>query len=137
MTAHEIKAHFPSWTPVILSDSTYAKPTSAWLRDKFWPWFKGARENLGLMTWTRKNDCDGFSRAYAQAASDCHALTAGEESEGLAVGEFFYVGTTHVQGPHAIVVAFTDEGKLYLEPQTGQRIALTPTEEISAFFVHF
>lgn len=137
MTAQEIRAHFNPWTPVIISDETYAKPTTAWLRDSFWPWFKGARENIGLMAWTRKNDCDGFARSFAQYASDCHALTAGEDAEGLAVGEFFYIGTTHVKGPHAIIVAFTEEGKIYLEPQTGMRLAITPTEELSCFFVRF
>jgi hypothetical protein len=119
--------------PVILSDATYAKPTTAWLRDHFWPWFQKMRWNLGLNHWTRKNDCDSFSRAYAQAAQDCHALTVGETEEGLAVGQFYYIGTTHVQGPHAICVAFTDDGKIYIEPQTGQRLALTPTEELSCF----
>lgn len=137
MTAAEIRTHFPAWVPVLCADDTYAKPTVAWLRDKFWPWYVKQRFNLGLAKWERKNDCDNFSRAYAQNASDCHALTAGESSEGLAVGEFWYVGTSHVQGPHAINVAFTDEGKVYVEPQSGQRLALTPTEEQSAFYVRF
>ncbi len=136
MTAAEIRAQFPAWVPVILADETYAKPTSAWLRDSFWPWFQRMRWDLGLKNWTRKNDCDGFARAYAQAASDCHALTVGEDDDGLAVGQFFYVGTSHAQGPHAIIVAFTDEGKIYIEPQTGQRLALTPIEELSCSFVY-
>ncbi len=137
MTAADIRAEFPSWTPTIFSDATCAKPAVAWLLLKFWPWFERQRFNLGLNKWTRKNDCDNFARAYAQAAADCHALTVGEDSEGLAVGEFYYHATTQVKGPHAIVVAFTDEGKVFIEPQTGKRLTLTPTEESSCFFVRF
>jgi hypothetical protein len=135
LTASEIRSQFPAWVPLRLTDETYARPTAAWLRDMFWPWFQRKRWDLGLSRWARKNDCDNFARAYAQYAADCHALTAGEEAEGLAVGEFCYIGTTHAKGPHAIVVAFTDEGKIYVEPQTGQRLALTPTEELSCFAV--
>jgi hypothetical protein len=137
MTAAEIRAAFQPWTPLIVSDETYAKPTAAWLRDTFWPWFQKQRFDLGLHNWDRRSDCDNFARAYAQACADCHALTAGEDSEGLAVGEFFYVGSSHVKGPHAIIVAFTDEGKIYIEPQSGQRLALNPTEEMSCFHCRF
>lgn len=137
MTNQEIRSQFPSWTTAIISDETYGKPKTAWLRDKFWPWFQQMRWNLGLDKWTRRNDCDNFARAYAQACADCHALTVGNQDEGLAVGEFCYIGTSHVQGAHAIIVAFTDEGKIYIEPQTGQRLALTPSEELSCFFVRF
>jgi hypothetical protein len=137
LTAAEIRSKFPAWVPVILSDSDYGKPTVAWLREKFWPWFQRQRFDLGLLKWDRRNDCDNFARSYAQSAADCHALTVGENAEGLAVGEFYYIGTSHVKGAHAIVVAFTEEGKIYIEPQTGQRLALTPTEELSCFFVRF
>lgn len=136
MTAAELRTQFPPWVPVIVSDATYGKPTVAWLREKFWPWFQKQRFDLGLNKWERRNDCDNFARAYAQSAADCHALTKGaDDAEGLAVGEFYYVGTSHVKGPHAIVVAFTDDGKVFIEPQTGQRIALTPSEEMSCFSV--
>jgi hypothetical protein len=137
VTAEEIRSQFPSWVTVIMADATYGKPTVAWVREHFWPWFQRQRFNLGLLKWERTNDCDNFARAFAQYASDCHALTPGLQGEGLAVGEFYYIGTTHVQGPHAIAVAITDEGKVYFEPQTGQRIALSPTEELSCFFVRF
>lgn len=134
MTAAEIRAQFPSWAPCIVSDETYAKPTVNWLRLHFWPWFQRQRFNLGLAKWERRNDCDNFARAYAQAAADCHALTGGNRDEGLAVGEFFYVSA---RGPHAIICAITELGKTYVEPQTGEPIALTPQEEQSCFFVRY
>ncbi len=137
MTADELRSQFPFYTPVIISDSTYAKPTTGWLRDKFWPWFQKQRFDLGLHRWTRKSDCDDWAAGYCYSAKICHALSVGDDAEGLAVGEFFYIGTSHVQGPHAIVVAFTESGKRYLEPQTGQLLALTPSEESSCFHVRF
>jgi hypothetical protein len=138
MTDQDIRQHFPQpWTLSLTADATYAKPTLRWLRDVLWPYFKDDRHAKGLLTWTRRNDCDNFARAYAQAAADCHGANSGDASEGLAVGEFWYVGKEHVKGPHAIVVAFTDEGKVFIEPQSGQRIALTPEEENSCFLVKF
>ena len=137
MTAAEIRAQFPSWVPVILADASYGVPTVRWLGEQFWPWYQRQRWNLGLDKWERRNDCDNHARAYAQYAADCHALTGSGAGEGLAVGEFFYVATSHVQGPHAINVAFTDEGKVYLEPQTGRRLTLAPSEELSCFHVRF
>lgn len=142
MTADQLRtalfsAGIPPWVQVICTDETYGEPTVGWLRDKFWPWFQQQRFDLGLLKWERKNDCDNFSRAYAQAAADCHALTNGEDAEGLAVGEFLYIASSSVKGPHAIISAFTDEGLVYFEPQTGQRLALTPAEQLTAFSIRF
>lgn len=139
MTAAEIRSQFPAWANGILGDETYGKPTVAWLRDTFWPWHVKRRFDLGLNKWTRKNDCDNSSRRVAQDAADCHALSTGSDAEGITVGEFWYIATTHVKGPHAISVAFTDEGKVFFEPQspTWQRLALTPIEELSVFHYRF
>lgn len=139
MTAAEIRAQFPPWVRVICYDETYAKPTVAWIRDKFWPWHQKRRFDLGLHKHDRRNDCDNHMRSFAQSAADCHALTVGDvlTPEGLAIGEFMYVGTTHVKGPHGINVSFTDDGKVFWEPQTGQRLALTPLEEMSVFDIRF
>lgn len=133
MTASEIRADLPLLAPCYLCDLTYAKPTFRWLSSTFYPWFWEHRTNLGLKNWTRKNDCDNFARAYAQAAADAHALTSGNELEGLAVGEFWYHQAKG--GGHAIVIAWTDLGRVFIEPQTGFRMNLTEAEIDSCFFV--
>ncbi len=136
MTADEIRAAFPAWSRVMCYDATYGKPTVEWLLRKFYPWWKARRWEGNLDKWTRKNDCDNFGRAFAVAAQDAHADT-NQADEGLAVGEFCYIGSSHVQGPHHIVAAFTDEGLIFIEPQTGQRLALTPAEIQTCFHAAF
>jgi hypothetical protein len=63
-------------------------------------------------------------------------MSAGSDSEGLAVGEFFYHSA---RGPHAVVAAFVGEpaGLVFIEPQNNEVITLTPAERRSAFFVRF
>ena len=134
MTATELRLEFPAYTPVLIADAGYAKPTLRWLQDVFWPWFRADRERKGLRSWTRRNDCDNFARAYAQGAADCHAITAGNDQEGLAVGEYWYHSRN---GLHAVVIAFTDQGRVYIEPQTGERLQVTQQEEQSCIFARF
>lgn len=136
ISAEQLRAAFPFQALVILADTEYAEPELAWLQSEFWDWFKARRWKLGLDRWTRRNDCDNFARSYAQDCADCWAVTPGPpDCEGCAVGEFFYVSRN---GPHAIVIACTaDRGRVYIEPQTGGTLTLTPQEEQSCFFVRF
>lgn len=135
MTAAEIRLAMPLLAPVYLCDSTYGVPTFRWLSGPFWDWFWEYRTSLGLRVWNRRNDCDNFARAYCQAASDAHALTNGNNDEGLAVGEFWY--RRENGGAHAIVCAFTDLGRVFIEPQTGKQLTLSEPEIKSCFFARF
>lgn len=126
---------------MVLSDATFAAPRLAWLSGPFWEYFTALRWNVmgadgkDARSWTRKNDCDNFARAYAQAAQDCHAISTGSGAEALAVGEFFYHSP---RGPHAIVVAFCERPQpVFIEPQNNTVLALTPAEVASAFFIRF
>lgn len=136
VTAEQLRSRVPFSAPAIFADANYAVPTLAWLQGPFWDWFQKCRWDLGLKSWARRNDCDNFARAYAQAAADCHALTAsGDAAEGLAVGEWYYHSPG---GPHAIcVAAIEDDALTFVEPQNGQRLTLTPTEISSCFFARF
>lgn len=94
---------------------------------------------MGLNKWTRRNDCDNFARSYAQSANDCHALTLqrlGEDPEGLAVGEYHYF-STKLNGWHAIVVAVTENGLTFIEPQNNRLLVLTSQELRSCVFCYF
>ena len=136
MTQSEIRSFFPSWIAPFFYDVDYAKPTSDWLLNEFGPWFRKNRWKKDLDKWSRRNDCDNTARSYCVAAQDAHAK-GDSQAEAIAVGEFCYIATTHVQGAHAIVCAFTEEGLIFIEPQTGQRLALIPTEIQSCFRVSF
>jgi hypothetical protein len=122
----------------VFYDTTYARPTNDWLFNEFWPWFRKERRAVGVGQWTRRNDCDNFARAYCVFAQDAHAAHSdGAGAEAVAVGEFCYVGSSHVTRPHAIVCAFTEDGLIFIEPQTGQRLALTPQEILTCFHAAF
>lgn len=137
ITAARIQLQFIGCPHIILPDESYATPTLHWLQGLFWEWFRAARWSHNLDRWTRKNDCDNFARAYAQAAQDCHAGSHGSDAEALAVGEYFYQKAG--AGGHAIVAAFVgDPAELvFIEPQSNQLLDLTPAERASAFFVRF
>lgn len=132
MTNYELQALLPR--QAILADSSYAQPTLAWLQGAFWQSFKADRwAKVG--SYTRKNDCDNWARAYAQHAEDCHAMSKGSDAEGLAVGEFFY--TKDSGDGHAIVIAVIDDQVVFIEPQNGLTLQLTEAEILSCAFVRF
>ena len=135
MTPSVLRSLFPPTAYFYAADESYAKPTLAWLLDEFWMWFWRDRTDKGLLKWTRRNDCDGFARSYAQSAQDCHAITAGNTDDGLAVGQFFY--HQDIGGAHAIVAAVTEVGVVFIEPQTGKRLKLTDKEISTCFLVLF
>ena len=134
MLCWDIKTALPGMALVITADQTYAKPKLDWLLGDYAEWFKAYRWKLGLDKWQRRHDCDDFARAYAQGCSDAWALTEEGKSEGLAVGEFFYHS---VNGPHAIVCAFTPEGRVFIEPQTCKLLNLSDKEINSCWYARF
>lgn len=134
MTSADIRSSFPSWTPVVFYDQTYAKPTADYLLNDYYKWFRGWLAGFNLSTWKRWWDCDDFALLYVAGCKIAHAQTVGVDADSLAVGVFCY---TSSRGPHAIVTAFTDQGQIFIEPQNGQRLALTPQEISSCFSASF
>lgn len=133
MTRAELSSFLIVTAP--FADDTYARPTLAWLQGPFWQSFRADRwAKVGR--YTRKNDCDNWARAYAQHAQDCHAASAGNDDEALAVGEFFYTRADGL-GNHAICVAITERGLTFIEPQNGAVLELTPAEIASCSFARF
>ncbi len=136
MTNAELRTYLPPGAPVYFADATYAKPTLSWLKKQFWTWYQGFRWEMNLNKWTRKNDCDNFARSYAQAAQDCHSLSQDPgDNEGLAVGEFWYHKKTG--GAHAVIIAVTDQGRIFIEPQNNEQLVLTESEISTCFYARF
>lgn len=137
VTSQRIREDFPHCRHVMLADGEFATPTLRWLQGPFWRWFRLTRWSFNLDRWQRKNDCDNFARAYAQAAQDCHALSPGSDAEALAVGEVFYF--KEGGGSHAIVAAYIGDpaALVFIEPQNNKTLELTADERRSAFFVRF
>lgn len=136
LSRSELTLLLPPFGYKLLVDESYAKATTGWYLQTFYPWFRRGRADLGLTGWTRKHDCDNFARAYCQAAQDCHSLSQENSAEALAVGEFFYYQEkTHSN--HAIVCAVTEKGLIHIEPQTGELLFLTASELLSCSYVRF
>ena len=132
MTPAEIKAFFPAWLPPFFYDDSYAVPTADWLLNGFFPAWRTERTAKGLWQYTRENDCDNYARAFCVGAQDAWAQSHSDDDEAVAVGEFCYVRADGA-GSHCIVAAFCETGLIFIEPQTGQRLALTPTEISTCF----
>ena len=89
---------------------------------------------MKIKGWREDFDCDNFARLYVSLIQACHAK-ADTKHEGVAVGEFWY-DQNGVEG-HAIVIAKTDEGWTFIEPQSGAELCLTDAEKQSSWFVYF
>lgn len=107
--------------------------------------FRAELFRLGVVKWDVRYDCNHFAAffcALANAkfyAANFHSATP---AQSLALAEYWYRPGAGAAG-HAIVLALTDRGPLWLEPQTGallapgQLLTLTPAEIASRYLVKF
>jgi hypothetical protein len=99
--------------------------------------FRAELFKAGITKWDARFDCNHFAAYYIAKAqmqyylSNFHSSTAAQT---LALAEFWYRPGGGAQG-HAIVAAITDQGLLFIEPQTGQRLVLTQAEHESKMLV--
>lgn len=123
-------------------DAVYAHPTREWFVGPFARAIRHNVEQIGLDRYRAScNDCDDFANRARQWAQDCHALTSPESNSALAIGAFFFRPAGGTNG-HAIIcaVVYTEMGwpvLVFVEPQTGQEIMLTPDEIRSCFGFYF
>ncbi len=118
------------------ADATYAEVNSAAL-PAFYDWFRTRLWDLGVTRWDPKQDCDDFANLYADllqlrfylAQWESHPLP---DAEALAASRLWYRPGGGLTG-HAINALATERGLLYIEPQTGQVLNLTPAEFNSRF----
>lgn len=124
--------------PVHTADDAYAEVSSAWLK----AYYSDYRRTLfreGVVRWDEAFDCDNFASLYVGLANlrfftaSFHSRT---EAQSLALGEYWYRPAGGLQG-HAIVTALTERGQIFLEPQSGQELHLSPDEQLSRFLVKF
>lgn len=137
MTQNEIRAFFPGLYP-LFGGVQYAVPTLAWLRGPFWNFFRGRLWDENLQAWRVGWECRDFARAYACAAQECNALASAAPGDALVVGEFWFRPHGNPVGSdHAICPAITDQGLVFIEPQTGDIRPVTPTEILTCAFLRF
>ncbi len=91
----------------------------------------------GITEWSTKFDCNHFAAYYVAKAQIKYAhdnFQSFTKAQTLALGEFWYTPDGSTSG-HAIVVAWTDEGLLFIEPQTGELKKLSNNEVVSRIMV--
>ena len=144
MDVSELKSKLPPYGTFLASDATYAVPTKRWLLDVYGPFYRKWTFDHDLLNWRDVWDCDDFAALYRILASACHAKTNEglfkERKQGLAVGEFSYrridlKNNTSVN--HALNVALTDEGLVFIEPQTMMEATLSEDDIRSCWFMRF
>jgi hypothetical protein len=133
-TANEFRAALGVWD--MSADSTYAEIRASEL-PKFYTWYQEKLFDLGLVRWDARADCDNFANLYTDlfqlrfylAQWDSNTLPA---AESVAVASFWYT-PDNSKLSHAINAVLTDEGLIFVEPQTGNRKVLSPHEKSTVF----
>lgn len=121
---------------VFAGDAFYAQVDSAWLA-KFYADFRKTLFNQGVVKWDGDFDCDDFAAFYVALAKVRYFTTYFNTfmpAQSLAVGEFWYKSAN---GSHAVVIAATERGLVFIEPQSGAILNLTPEEKASCSLCKF
>jgi hypothetical protein len=117
-----------------VGDESYAEVNSAWL-PAYYSRFRTELSRLGIMRGTERFDCNRFAEmntGMAQIMFFREVFHSGIAAQALAVGPFWY-WPEGSQSIHAIVQIVTERGVIFLDPQTGVILELTPAEIASAF----
>jgi hypothetical protein len=108
-------------------DTAYAQVDSRWLGG-FYDRFRSEIFRLGVTKWDPRFDCNHFASFYVALAQtefylqNFHSAT---KAQTLALGVVWYQSPG---GAHAIVSALTERGRVFIEPQTGAEVFLTPEQ---------
>ncbi len=122
----------------LLGDKVYAEVNSASL-PKLYDEFRSELFKRGILKRDDRYTCKHFAALFTEMAQTRYfeeSYRSTGPASALAIGSIWYVRDDG-RGPHAIVQILSERGRIYLEPQTGQEIALSPKEEASAYFRFF
>ena len=116
-------------------DVTYAQVNSAWLK-KFYERYRADLSRMGVVKWDQRFDCRRFAGMYTELAQSeffQESFHSSEPAHTLALGPVWYL-RDNGKGGHAIIVAFTERGRLFIDPQTGQEVELS-TREVASIYL--
>lgn len=122
------------------ADATYAEVNLDALPE-YYNWFRDKLDLLGIGRGQTRFDCDNFASLYTDLAQVRFYQAQWEaaavpKAEALAVGSFWYRPGCRAEG-HAINCILTQQGVVYVEPQTGEIIRLTMGEILTKIRVIF
>lgn len=119
-----------------LPDNGYSIVHTAWLKG-YYEDFRSDLFSKSIVDWEGRFDCNKFAAAYASGVQmrffrdQFHSRNT---AQAAAVGEAWYRGPI---GPHAVNIAITENGAVFIEPQTGKFLTLSPQEFASIYYVRF
>jgi len=118
---------------LIYGDNDYAEVNSQWLPH----WYGLYRQrlfDLGIVKWSVNFDCNRFADLYVSMAQACNSAATfhAEAKPSLAIGTVWY-RREDTGSLHAIVQAFTERGRIFVDPQTGKVVSLSSSEVGSIF----
>jgi hypothetical protein len=115
-----------------MGDVLYAEVNSEWLKD-FYQSYRSELSRMGVVKWDDRYDCRRFAGLFTELAQTRffkQAFHSGIPANTLALGPVWY-RRADGKGGHAIVVALTERGAIYLDPQNGKEVDLTAAERAS------
>lgn len=134
-TLAEVREMIPT---MYFGDDSYAEVNSAWL--KLWYGeYRAQLDRVGVVRWDVRFDCNRFVDFYsglAQAYFYRQTFHSRTPARALALGPIWYVRDMG-GGRHALIQALTERGRIFIDPQNGREIDLTPTEKASAYLQIF
>lgn len=131
LTDHQMRLAAPG---AILGESVYAEVNSRWL-PHWYAMFRTQLFRIGLTRWDTRFDCNRFADFYsnlAQAYFSIEMFHSRTPAQALALGPFWYIRADG-RGTHAVVQAVTERGRIFIDPQTGREMQLSPIEQQSGY----
>lgn len=135
MSGLEVQSRAPG---VVTGDLIYAEVNSVWLH-RWYHTFRGELFRLGVTKWDERFDCDRFAGLYAGMAQACfyrEMFHSRSRATALALGPYWYP-RANGKGGHAIIQALTERGRIFIDPQTGAELNLSPSEQEHPFLQFF
>lgn len=121
-----------------MTDAVFAEVSSQWLK-RFYPRFRKELSRAGVSRWNDRFNCRQFTGFYVDLAQSSHSSACWDHllpARPLALGEVWYQRDKDC-GRHAVVVALTERGRIFVEPQTGQELHLSQKELASIYLAVF
>lgn len=134
LSASDVVRQAPGAT---IGDKSYAQVNSAAL-PAFYKAFRNDLHRKGVVRWDARFNCKHFAGLFVEMAQVryCNEAWKTDGPAALAIGAVWYV-RDNGRGPHAVVCALTERGKVYIEPQSGECVTLSEAEERSVYFRFF
>lgn len=120
------------------ADSIYSEINSAWLHQFYGPWKSALFKRVGKGG--ERFDCNRYAALFCaevQVSFFVETFHLAGAGQAAAIGEVWYWRNGDRTTAHALVMAVTERGRVYFEPQNGKEVTLSTAEKNSIYFQRF